>query len=177
MKRCTRTMLLFAGLMFAYAPCGFAAPESAASPAAAVEQPAPGGEVGVPAPDPSLADMYEEFSPPAPRDQRITLAERLTLQNAVCALWANGMKQEPAPVESIDLMNAEAPDHVFLDPPSCFFYNKGEWIFEGLIRQMAPDSTGIEQIGGIQSFRVSFKKETDGRFSVISIYFGDLGKG
>ena len=189
MKRCTRTMLLFAGLMLAYAPCAFAAPESAASPVSAVEQGVPaetmtgaeraalGGEVGVPTPDLSLGDVDEEFSPPAPRDQRITLAERLKLQNAVCVLWANGMKQEPAPVESIDLMNAEAPDHVFIEPLSGFFYDKGEWVFEGLIRQMTPDSTGIEQIGGIQSFRVSFKKEADGRFSVISIYFGDLGKG
>lgn len=177
MKRCTRTMLLFAGLMLAYAPCAFAAPESAASPAAAVEQPAPGGEVGVPAPDLSLGDVDEEFSPPAPRDQRISLAERLTLQNAVCALWANAQKQDPAPVESLDLINAEAPDHVFITPPNGFFYVKGAWIFQGLIRQMMPDSTGIEQIGGIQSFRVIFKKEGDGRFSVISVHFGDIGKG
>ena len=182
-------MLLFAGLMLACVPCVFAAPESAASPAVAVEQTVPSetmtgaeraalnGEVGVPSPDLSLGDVDEEFSPPPPRDQRITLAERLTLQNAVCVLWANGMKQEPASVESLDLMNADAPDHVFIDPPSGFFYDNGEWVFEGLIRQMAPDSTGIEQIGGIQSFRVSFKKEASGSFSVISIYFGDLGKG
>jgi hypothetical protein len=182
-------MLLFAGVMLAFAPCTFAAPESAASPAVAVEQGVPSetmtgaeraaldGEVGVPAPDLSLGDVDEEFSPPPPRDQRITLAERLTLQNAVCALWANGMKQEPAPVESIDLMNAEAPDHIFIDPPSGFYYDNGEWVFEGLIRQMAPDSTGIECIGGIQSFHVVFKKEADGRFAVVSIHFGDLGVG
>ncbi len=189
MKRCTRIMLILAGLMLTSAPCAFAAPESAASSAAVMEQNAPAGvmtgaeraaldgEVGMPESDLSLGDVDEEFSPPPPRDQRLTLAERLTLQNAVCALWANGMKQEPAPVESIDLMNAEAPDHIFIDPPSGFYYDNGEWVFEGLIRQMAPDSTGIECIGGIQSFHVVFKKEADGRFAVVSIHFGDLGVG
>ena len=189
MKRCTRTMLLFAGLMLAYAPCAFAAPESAATPAATVEQAAPAetmtgaeraaleGEAGVPAPDLSFGDVDEGYCPPAPRNLRLTLAERLTLQNAVCALWANAQKQDPAPVESLDLINAEAPDHVFITPPNGFFYVKGAWIFQGLIRQMMPDSTGIEQIGGIQSFRVIFKKEGDGRFSVISVHFGDIGKG
>ena len=168
-----------------YAPCTASGNE--ASPADSGMPGTPAGAMtaaegaaicaGMPEPDLFPDDVFEEFSTPAPRDQRLTLEERLSLQNAICALWANSMKQEPAPVESIDLMDADAPDHVFLEPLSAFYYDKGEWVFEGLLRQMAPDSSGIECIGGIQSFRASFRKEAAGRFTLLSFFFDDLGKG
>ena len=197
MKRCTRTMLLFAGLMLALAPCAFAAPESAASPAATVSaapapapENAPAGPEGAPAfdtspvPDPTSAAEREaalagaedvnEIDAAAP-PKRLTLGERLTLQNAVCVLWHNAQQQNPAPVESLDLMNTDAPDHVFISPSAGYYFEKGVWVFEGLIRQMSPDSTGIERIPTVQYFNVHFEPKPDGSFFPAVVHFTNVG--
>ena len=192
MKRCTRTMLLFAGLMLAYAPCAFAAPESAASPVSAAPAPehAPAGPEGAPAfdtspvPDPTSAAEREaalagaedvnEIDAAAP-PKRLTLGERLSLQNAVCVLWHNAQQQNPAPVESLDLMNTDAPDHVFISPSAGYYFEKGVWIFEGLIRQMAPDSTGIERIPTVQYFNVHFEPKEGGSFFPAVVHFTNVG--
>ena len=190
-------MLLFAGLMLALAPCAFAAPESAASPAATVSaapapapENAPAGPEGAPAfdtspvPDPTSAaereaalagaedvDEINSATPP----KRLTLGERLTLQNAVCVLWHNAQQQNPAPVESLDLMNADAPDHVFISPSAGYYFEKGVWVFEGLIRQMSPDSTGIERIPTVQYFNVHFEPKPDGSFFPAVVHFTNVG--
>jgi hypothetical protein len=194
MKRCTRTMLLFAGLMLAYAPCAFAAPESAASPVSAAPAPAPesapAGPEGAPSFDTSPApealsaaereaalagaedfNAVDAASLPA---KRLTLEERLSLENAVCALWHNAQKQEPAPVESLDIMTLEAPDHVFVQ--GYYFAHEG-WVFEGIIRHMVPDSTGIEVISRIQNYRVQFQRLENGGFKVVSAVFSEVGMG
>ena len=197
MKRCTRTMLLFAGLMLAYAPCAFAAPESAASPDTAVSaapapapENAPAGPEGAPAfdtspvPDPTSAAEREaalagaedvnEIDAAAP-PKRLTLGERLTLQNAVCVLWHNAQQQNPAPVESLDLMNTDAPDHVFISPSAGYYFEKGVWVFEGLIRVMTPDSTGIERIPTVQYFNVHFEPKEGGSFFPAVVHFTNVG--
>ncbi len=197
MKRCTRTMLLFAGLMLALAPCAFAAPESAASPAATVSaapapapENVPAGPEGAPAfdtspvPDPTSAaereaalagaEAVNEIDAAAP-PKRLTLGERLTLQNAVCVLWNNAQQQNPAPVESLDLMNADAPDHVFISPSAGYYFEKGVWVFEGLIRVMTPDSTGIERIPTVQYFNVHFEPKPDGSFFPAVVHFTNVG--
>ena len=197
MKRCTRTMLLFAGLMLALAPCAFAAPESAASPAATVSaaptpapENAPAGPEGAPAfdtspvPDPTSAaereaalagaeDVNEIDAATPPK--RLTLGERLALQNAVCVLWNNAQQQNPAPVESLDLMNTDAPDHVFISPSAGYYFEKGVWVFEGLIRQMSPDSTGIERIPTVQYFNVHFEPKEGGSFFPAVVHFTNVG--
>ena len=197
MKRCTRTMLLFAGLMLALAPCAFAAPESAASPAATVSaapapapENAPAGPEGAPAvdtspvPDPTSAAEREaalagaedvnEIDAAAP-PKRLTLGERLTLQNAVCVLWHNAQKQNPEPAESLDLMNMDAPDHVFISPSAGYYFENGVWVFEGLIRVMTPDSTGIERIPTVQYFNVHFEPKEGGSFFPAVVHFTNVG--
>ena len=196
MKRCTRILLLFAALLLM--PCAaFAAPESAASPAATVSaapapapENAPAGPEGAPAfdtspvPDPTSAaereaalagaeDVNEINSATPPK--RLTLAERLTLQNAVCVLWNNAQQQNPAPVESLDLMNTDAPDHVFISPSAGYYFEKGVWVFEGLIRVMSPDSTGIERIPTVQYFNVHFEPKPDGSFFPAVVHFTNVG--
>lgn len=195
MKRCTRILLLFAALLLM--PCAaFAAPESAASPAATVSaapapapENAPAGPEGAPdidtspAPEPvsdaereaalAGAEDVNELDAAQP-DKRLTLAERLMLQNAVCVLWYNAQQQNPAPVESLDLMNMDAPDHVFISPSAGYYFEKGVWILEGLIRQMAPDSTGIERIPTVQYFNVHFESRPDGSFFPAVIHFTDV---
>ena len=198
MKRCTRILLLFAALLLM--PCAaFAAPESAASPDTAVSaapapapENAPAGPEGAPAfdtspvPDPTSAaereaalagaedvNKIDAATPP----RRLTLGERLTLQNAVCVLWHNAQQQNPAPVESLDLMNTDAPDHVFISPSAGYYFENGVWIFEGLIRVMTPDSTGIERISAIQYFNIHFKPQENGGFFPEVIHFGDVGAG
>ena len=197
MKRCTRILLLFAALLLM--PCAaFAAPESAASPAATVSaapapapENAPAGPEGAPAfdtspvPDPTSAaereaalagaeDVNEIDAAPLP-PKRLTLGERLTLQNAVCVLWHNAQQQNPAPVESLDLMNMDAPDHVFISPSAGYYFEKGVWVFEGLIRQMSPDSTGIERIPTVQYFNVHFEPKPDGSFFPAVVHFTNVG--
>ena len=187
MKRCTRTMLLFAGLMLALAPCAFAAPESAA-PAPAPAS-APIGPEGTPAIDTSpvpepASEAEREAAIAGAEDfnalesaqivQWLTLEERLFLENAVCALWHNAQKQEPAPVESLDIMTLEAPDHVFVQ--GFYFVHEG-WVFEGDIRHMEPDSTGIEVISRIQNYRVQFQRLENGGFKVVSAVFSEVGMG
>ena len=197
MKRCTRILLLFAALLLM--PCAaFAAPESAASPAATVSaapapapENAPAGPEGAPAfdtspvPDPTSAaereaalagaeDVNEIDAAPLP-PKRLTLGERLTLQNAVCVLWHNAQQQNPAPVESLDLMNTDAPDHVFISPSAGYYFEKGVWVFEGLIRQMSPDSTGIERIPTVQYFNVHFEPKPDGSFFPAVVHFTNVG--
>lgn len=190
-------MLLFAGLMLALAPCAFAAPESAASPAATVSaapapapENVPAGPEGAPAfdtspvPDPTSAaereaalagaEAVNEIDAAAP-PKRLTLGERLTLQNAVCVLWNNAQQQNPAPVESLDLMNADAPDHVFISPSAGYYFEKGVWVFEGLIRVMTPDSTGIERIPTVQYFNVHFEPKPDGSFFPAVVHFTNVG--
>ena len=190
MKRCTRILLLFAALLLM--PCAaFAAPESAASPVSAAPAPehAPAGPEGAPAfdtspvPDPTSAAEREaalagaedvnEIDAAAP-PKRLTLAERLTLQNAVCVLWNNAQQQNPAPVESLDL-TTDAPDHVFISPSAGYYFEKGVWIFEGLIRQMAPDSTGIERIPTVQYFNVHFEPKEGGSFFPAVVHFTNVG--
>ena len=196
MKRCTRILLLFAALLLM--PCAaFAAPESAASPDTAVSaapapapENAPAGPEGAPAidtspvPDPTSAaereaalagaeDVNEINSATPPK--RLTLAERLTLQNAVCVLWHNAQQQNPAPVESLDLMNTDAPDHVFISPSAGYYFEKGVWVFEGLIRVMSPDSTGIERIPTVQYFNVHFEPKPDGSFFPAVVHFTNVG--
>ena len=194
MKRCTRTMLLFAGLMLALAPCAFAAPESAASPVSAAPAPAPeyapAGPEGAPSFDTSPApealsaaereaalagaedvNKIDAATPP----KRLTLGERLTLQNAVCVLWHNAQKQNPEPAESLDLMNMDAPDHVFISPSAGYYFEKGVWVFEGLIRVMTPDSTGIERIPTVQYFNVHFEPKPDGSFFPAVVHFTNVG--
>ena len=196
MKRCTRILLLFAALLLM--PCAaFAAPESAASPAATVSaapapapEHAPAGPEGAPAfdtspvPDPTSAaereaalagaeDVNEIDAATPPK--RLTLGERLTLQNAVCVLWHNAQQQNPAPVESLDLMNTDAPDHVFISPSAGYYFEKGVWVFEGLIRQMSPDSTGIERIPTVQYFNVHFEPKPDGSFFPAVVHFTNVG--
>ena len=190
MKRCTRTMLLFAGLMLALAPCAFAAPESAATAnTAPVPAPAsaPIGPQGAPdidtSPEP-VSEAEREAAIAGAEDvnalesaqivQRLTLEERLFLENAVCALWHNAQKQEPAPVESLDIMTLEAPDHVFVQ--GYYFAHEG-WVFEGIIRHMVPDSTGIEVISRIQNYRVQFQRLENGGFKVVSAVFSEVGMG
>ena len=195
MKRCTRILLLFAALLLM--PCAaFAAPESAASPDTAVSaapapapENAPAGPEGAPIVDTSPAPESAELdalpgadqsvgdvdqSPVAP-PKRLTLGERLALQNAVCVLWYNAQQQEPAPVESLDLMNTDAPDHVFISPSAGYYFEKGVWIFEGLIRQMAPDSTGIERIPTVQYFNVHFEPKEGGSFFPAVVHFTNVG--
>ena len=196
MKRCTRILLLFAALLLM--PCAaFAAPESAASPAATVSaapapapENAPAGPEGAPAfdtspvPDPTSAaereaalagaeDVNEIDAATPPK--RLTLGERLTLQNAVCVLWHNAQQQNPAPVESLDLMNTDAPDHVFISPSAGYYFEKGVWVFEGLIRVMSPDSTGIERIPTVQYFNVHFEPKPDGSFFPAVVHFTNVG--
>ena len=196
MKRCTRILLLFAALLLM--PCAaFAAPESAASPDTAVSaaptpapENAPAGPEGAPAidtspvPDPTSAaereaalagaeDVNEIDAATPPK--RLTLAERLTLQNAVCVLWHNAQQQNPAPVESLDLMNTDAPDHVFISPSAGYYFEKGVWVFEGLIRVMSPDSTGIERIPTVQYFNVHFEPKPDGSFFPAVVHFTNVG--
>jgi len=196
MKRCTRILLLFAALLLM--PCAaFAAPESAASPDTAVSaapapapENAPAGPEGAPAfdtspvPDPSSAAEREaalagaedvnEIDAAAP-PKRLTLGERLALQNAVCVLWHNAQKQNPAPVESLDLMNTDAPDHVFISPSAGYYFEKGVWVFEGLIRVMSPDSTGIERIPTVQYFNVHFEPKEGGSFFPAVVHFTNVG--
>ena len=197
MKRCTRILLLFAALLLM--PCAaFAAPESAASPAATVSaapapapENAPAGPEGAPAfdtspvPDPTSAaerkaalagaeDVNEIDAAPLP-PKRLTLGERLTLQNAVCVLWHNAQKQNPEPAESLDLMNTDAPDHVFISPSAGYYFEKGVWVFEGLIRVMTPDSTGIERIPTVQYFNVHFEPKPDGSFFPAVVHFTNVG--
>ena len=197
MKRCTRILLLFAALLLM--PCAaFAAPESAASPAATVSaapapapEHAPAGPEGAPAfdtspvPDPTSAaereaalagaeDVNEIDSAPLP-PKRLTLGERLALQNAVCVLWHNAQQQNPAPVESLDLMNTDAPDHVFISPSAGYYFEKGVWVFEGLIRVMSPDSTGIERIPTVQYFNVHFEPKEGGSFFPAAVHFTNVG--
>ena len=196
MKRCTRILLLFAALLLM--PCAaFAAPESAASPDTAVSaapapapENAPAGPEGAPAidtspvPDPTSAaereaalagaeDVNEIDAATPPK--RLTLGERLALQNAVCVLWHNAQQQNPAPVESLDLMNADAPDHVFISPSAGYYFEKGVWVFEGLIRVMTPDSTGIERIPTVQYFNVHFEPKPDGSFFPAVVHFTNVG--
>ena len=191
MKRCTRILLLFAALLLM--PCAaFAAPESAASPVSAAPAPehAPAGPEGAPAfdtspvPDPTSAaereaalagaeDVNEIDAATPPK--RLTLGERLALQNAVCVLWHNAQQQDPAPVESLDLMNTDAPDHVFISPSAGYYFEKGVWVFEGLIRVMSPDSTGIEMIPTVQYFNVHFEPKPDGSFFPAAIHFTAVG--
>ena len=197
MKRCTRILLLFAALLLM--PCAaFAAPESAASPDTAVSaapapapENAPAGPEGAPAfdtspvPDPTSAaereaalagaeDVNEIDAAPLP-PKRLTLGERLTLQNAVCVLWHNAQQQNPAPVESLDLMNTDAPDHVFISPSAGYYFENGVWVFEGLIRVMTPDSTGIERIPTVQYFNVHFEPKPDGSFFPAVVHFTNVG--
>ena len=192
MKRCTRILLLFAALLLM--PCAaFAAPESAASPAATVSaapapapENAPAGPEGAPAvdtsPEPDLENMPGadlsvgdvDQSPAAP-PKRLTLGERLTLQNAVCVLWHNAQQQNPAPVESLDLMSMDAPDHVFISPSAGYYFENGVWIFEGLIRVMTPDSTGIERIPTVQYFNVHFEPKEGGSFFPAVVHFTNVG--
>ena len=196
MKRCTRILLLFAALLLM--PCAaFAAPESAASPAATVSaapapapENAPAGPEGAPAfdtspvPDPTSAaereaalagaeDVNEIDAATPPK--RLTLGERLALQNAVCVLWHNAQQQNPAPVESLDLMNTDAPDHVFISPSAGYYFEKGVWVFEGLIRVMTPDSTGIERISTVQYFNVHFEPKEGGSFFPAVVHFTNVG--
>ena len=177
MKRCTRILLLLAALTLI--PCAaFAAPENAA-PASAVMPHGPEGAPAVdpgPAADPAFepAEIMDGENAPVP-EKRLTLGERLSLQNAVCILWVNARKQEPAPVEALALMDAEAPEHIFISPDGGFYYENGEWIFEGLIRQMAPGSDGIEEVSAIQYFNVRFKTLENGNFSASAIHFADVG--
>ena len=196
MKRYTRILLLFAALLLM--PCAaFAAPESAASPAATVSaapapapENAPAGPEGAPAvdtspvPDPTSAaereaalagaeDVNEIDAATPPK--RLTLGEHLALQNAVCVLWHNAQQQNPAPVESLDLMNTDAPDHVFISPSAGYYFEKGVWVFEGLIRQMSPDSTGIERIPTVQYFNVHFEPKPDGSFFPAVVHFTNVG--
>ena len=196
MKRCTRILLLFAALLLM--PCAaFAAPESAASPDTAVSaapapapENAPAGPEGAPAfdtspvPDPTSAaereaalagaeDVNEIDAATPPR--RLTLGERLTLQNAVCVLWHNAQQQNPAPVESLDLMNTNAPDHVFISPSAGYYFENGVWVFEGLIRVMTPDSTGIERIPTVQYFNVHFEPKEGGSFFPAVVHFTNVG--
>ena len=196
MKRCTRILLLFAALLLM--PCAaFAAPESAASPAATVSaapapapENVPAGPEGAPAVDtspvPDLtsaaereaalagAEDFNEIDAAAP-PKGLTLGERLTLQNAVCVLWHNAQQQNPAPVESLDLMNTDAPDHVFISPSAGYYFEKGVWVFEGLIRVMSPDSTGIERIPTVQYFNVHFEPKPDGSFFPAVVHFTNVG--
>jgi len=197
MKRCTRILLLFAALLLM--PCAaFAAPESAASPDTAVSaapapapENAPAGPAGAPAfdtspvPDPTSAaereaalagaeDVNEIDAAPLP-PKRLTLGERLTLQNAVCVLWHNAQQQNPAPVESLDLMNTDAPDHVFISPSAGYYFEKGVWVFEGLIRVMTLDSTGIERIPTVQYFNVHFEPKEGGSFFPAVVHFTNVG--
>lgn len=188
MKRCTRTMLLFAGLMLALAPCAFAAPESAAT-ATPVPAPeiAPSGPEGAPAIDTSpepVSEAEREAAIAGAEDvnalesaqvvQWLTLEERLFLENAVCALWHNAQKQDAAPVESLDIMTLEAPDHAFVQG---FYFAHEGWVFEGIIRHMEPDDTGIEVISRIQNYRVQFQRLENGGFKAVSAVFSEVGMG
>ena len=182
MKRCTRILLLFAALLLM--PCAaFAAPESAAT-----APPVPAAEIAPaidtsPVPGP-VSEAEREAAIAGAEDvnelesaqifQRITLEDRLFLENAVCALWHNAQKQEPAPVESLDLMTLEAPDHVFVQG---FYFVQEGWVFEGVIRHMVPDSTGIEVISRIQNYRVQFQRLENGGFKAVSAVFSEVGMG
>lgn len=167
MKRCMYVLLVLTGLLFLPAPCVFAAAGDTAPAGVAIAQNA------TPPVDLSAGDIDPDFMPrPA---KRLTLAERLSLQNAICALWHNSMKQSPAPVERLDLMELDAPDHIFIDQGSGFYFENGEWVFEGLIRQMSPDNTGIEKISAIQYFNVRFTQRESGKFFASTIHFGDVG--
>ena len=119
-------------------------------------------------------DVNEIDAAPLP-PRRLTLGERLTLQNAVCVLWHNAQQQNPAPVESLDLMNTDAPDHVFISPSAGYYFEKGVWVFEGLIRVMSPDSTGIERIPTVQYFNVHFEPKPDGSFFPAVVHFTNVG--
>ena len=189
-----RIMLILAALLLV--PCmASAVPESSASVSVA-PAPAPGsapiGPEGAPVPDISPApepiseaereaalagaEDVNEMSNPLPA-RRLTLAERLSLQNAICALWHNSMKQEPTPVENLDLMDLDAPDHIFISPSAGFYFENGVWIFEGLLRQMAPQQDGIEAVSRVQYFNVQFKPLEDGGFFPVVIHFADTGAG
>ncbi|MBQ8172908.1 MAG: hypothetical protein IJ034_03070 [Mailhella sp.] len=182
MKRFPQILLLAVALLLA--PCA-----ASAAPAPAPAS-APAGPEGAPAVDTSPApetlsaaereaalagaeDVHEMNSATPPK--RLTLAERLTLQNAVCVLWHNTRQQNPTPVESLDLMNMDAPDHVFISPSAGYYFENGAWVLEGLIRVMEPDSTGIERIPTVQYFNVHFKPQESGSFFPAVIQFTAVG--
>ncbi len=167
MKRNMKVMMFFIGLVLLFSSPAFAAPESTTlKNTAAVADP----DVEL-----SAGDTGAGHTPAHASALRLTPAERLTLQNAVCALWHNSMKQNPDAVANIDPMTLEGPEHIFVDPSSNVYFENGEWIFEGLIRQMAPDNTGIEVISGIQYYNVRFKKLENGRFQITSVHFDHVG--
>ena len=182
MKRFPQLLLLAVALLLA--PCAAsAAPAPAPASAPAGPEGAPAVDTS-PVPDPTSAaereaalagaeDVNEIDAATPPK--RLTLGERLALQNAVCVLWHNAQQQNPAPVESLDLMNTDAPDHVFISPSAGYYFEKGVWVFEGLIRQMSPDSTGIERIPTVQYFNVHFEPKPDGSFFPAVVHFTNVG--
>ena len=48
-------------------------------------------------------------------------------------------------------------------------------VFEGLIRVMTPDSTGIERIPTVQYFNVHFEPKPDGSFFPAVVHFTNVG--
>lgn len=169
MKRNLGTMIVFIGLVLLFSSATFAAPERTTLIDTTVSQHTTAA--GDPKADLSTKGIDYDLTPAPSPPSHLSLVERLSLQNAVCALWYNSMKQDPAPMETLDPMDLEAPDNIFVAPSSNVSFNNGEWVFEGLIRQMAPDSTGIEVISDIQYYNVRFKKLEDSRFHIRSVLF------
>lgn len=159
MKRNMKVMMFFTGLVLLFSSSAIAAPERGTPT-----------HVNL-----SAGDIDYDFTPAPGTTPRLSLTERLSLQSAVCALWHNSMKQNPDVVTNLDPMTLEGPEHIFVDPSSNVYFENGEWIFEGLIRQMAPDSTGIEVISGIQYYNVRFKKLENNRFQIASVHFDHVG--
>lgn len=142
---------------------------------------APAGPEGAPSPDispePNGGDIDSGMNPPAP-PKRITLGERLALQNAVCALWDRAKKQpsgDSAFWQELDPLSLEAPQDVFISPDGGFYYENGLWIFEGLLRRMAAQEDGIEAVCAVQYFHVRFKHLENGGFQTASVHFEDVG--
>ena len=159
MKLNMKVMMFFTGLVMLFSSSAIAAPESSVSAHVVC----------------STEDTGPGHAPAQASVQRLSLAERLTLQDAVCALWHNSMKQNPDAVTALDPMTLEGPEHIFVDPSSNVYFENGEWVFEGLIRQMTPDNTGIEAISGIQYYNVRFKKLENGNFQIASVHFDHVG--
>lgn len=161
MKTCLRTIAILALLALCCAPsAAFAAQGS----------PAPASETGS-----ASSDAGEEELRVVLPEVRLTLSERLMLQHAICALWHQSLTQPTVNIEGIDPFTLEAPEHIFVDPPSAFDYD-GEWYFEGLIRRMAPGADGIERIELLNGFIVRFSRQADGSFRIVSFNFEPLGE-
>lgn len=116
----------------------------------------------------SVTRSEERSAPVVAQGERMPLADRLLLQNAVAALWDTGTSLDPGKEIRPDAL--PVPAHVFIDPPESFFYRDGVWEFEGVIRRMAPREDGIEAIAARELFHMVARKR-DGGYRLEKVEF------